>query len=589
MFRYKNLMTVCAAVVLAFGLAACGSSSDDDSADATPPVVTPDPMPPAPTPVAVEVADFMYLSGDQVPMAGTHDIAAGMTATSGGVTYLCAEGGDDCMVTVAEDGSATSTGGTATASLTAAGMMQVTDAKDATADDAEDARLVRVKQIIGEDRAIEGVSFLPRAATAMTLDAAEISISRADGAMARISVRSTADPTQAGYAPAEDMAMPNGDWTGARLARPIAGATQELVSYTDIDGPVREQFYNFDARSTTPSRYTDTGTAPTGANNNLVPYTSLNNPNTALAILGGTPVAGGFTGGVLDLTQFPTRGPSESGDVTKRFASNVDTDGNAANGPEEVQFPGNYNGAPGQYRCQPTGSTGAACTVTVTPAGTYTSGTDVWTFTPELGATAWRGDQELVSFGWWLQTPASPDGAYTFITYFDGTNYVAAGTPVGTATYSGRAAGRYAVQELGSPGVTDGQSGEFVAAASLMANFSSTANSVSGSITNFQGEMDGMTGWMVELKRINLGVTANLLNPFTTSVSSPSAATFNGATATMGDQTAHGTWGGQFLGNDMTGGESPMPVNGAFPKAVGGTFQADNEAVSIAGAFGARR
>ena len=30
MFTQKNLMTVCCAAVLAFGLAACGSSGDDD-------------------------------------------------------------------------------------------------------------------------------------------------------------------------------------------------------------------------------------------------------------------------------------------------------------------------------------------------------------------------------------------------------------------------------------------------------------------------------------------------------------------------------------------------------------------------------
>ena len=40
MFRYKNLMTVCAAVVLAFGLAACGSSDDDTAADGDTPTVT---------------------------------------------------------------------------------------------------------------------------------------------------------------------------------------------------------------------------------------------------------------------------------------------------------------------------------------------------------------------------------------------------------------------------------------------------------------------------------------------------------------------------------------------------------------------
>ena len=230
--------------------------------------------------------------------------------------------------------------------------------------------------------------------------------------------------------------------------------------------------------------------------------------------------------------------------------------------------------------------------MSVNPAGGYSPGNaqDAWTFTPELGATAWRGDQEFVSFGWWMQTPTSPDGAYLVSTYFDGRNYLAAGTPVGSATYNGRAAGRYAVQELESAGVTDGQTGEFVAAATLMANFSAAANSISGSITNFQGEESGMAGWEVTLNRINLGPTAGLLNPFATTVANPSATNFNGATATMGDdQTAHGTWGGQFLGNDMTVAETPANIMNAFPKAVGGTFQADNEAVSIAGAFGARR
>ena len=43
--RAKNLMTVCCAAVLTFGLAACGSSSDDDNVlavtDATPTATTP--------------------------------------------------------------------------------------------------------------------------------------------------------------------------------------------------------------------------------------------------------------------------------------------------------------------------------------------------------------------------------------------------------------------------------------------------------------------------------------------------------------------------------------------------------------------
>ena len=37
---HRNLMTVCCAAVLAFGLAACGSSDDDTAADGDTPTVT---------------------------------------------------------------------------------------------------------------------------------------------------------------------------------------------------------------------------------------------------------------------------------------------------------------------------------------------------------------------------------------------------------------------------------------------------------------------------------------------------------------------------------------------------------------------
>ena len=43
------------------------------------------------------------------------EIEASMSATSGSVTFMCAEDGDDCTVMVADDGTVTSTGGTVTA------------------------------------------------------------------------------------------------------------------------------------------------------------------------------------------------------------------------------------------------------------------------------------------------------------------------------------------------------------------------------------------------------------------------------------------------------------------------------------------
>ena len=67
---------------------------------------------------------------------------------------------------------------------------------------------------------------------------------------------------------------------------------------------------------------------------------------------------------------------------------------------------------------------------------------------------------------------------------------------MGPATYSGRAAGRYVVQELGTSGVVDGSSGEFTAAASLTATFSPNASMISGTVTNFQGDGDAdMSNW----------------------------------------------------------------------------------------------
>ncbi len=66
-----------------------------------------------PAPVNVSLAD---VTRDYMALAaGTLDIAAGGSTDHGDVTFTCAVGGDDCMVTVAADGTVTATGGTVTA------------------------------------------------------------------------------------------------------------------------------------------------------------------------------------------------------------------------------------------------------------------------------------------------------------------------------------------------------------------------------------------------------------------------------------------------------------------------------------------
>ena len=192
-----------------------------------------------------------------------------------------------------------------------------------------------------------------------------------------------------------------------------------------------------------------------------------------------------------------------------------------------------------------------------------------------------------MSFGWWMEEPTAQTGAYTFRYYADGNAYqlpdAMTNLAAQSATYNGRAAGKYVVQEIDGTGVTGGVAGQFVAAATLTATFSGTLDNgnISGTISGFQGEHAEVTGWSVTLNRQTLsgGAITDLTSAGTEN--DPTAPDFDGATAMMGDQTAHGAWNSQFFGQPAT--------SDAYPLGVGGTFQADNEAASIAGAFGARR
>ena len=563
MSTYRNLITLCAAAVFALGLAACSSGGDAPATDGT------DIMEPTPRPTAmVTIPDAMYLDEDNAPMAGTTMISAGEMATNNGVIFMCPAGGDDCEVTVAADGSATSTGGAATATLSADAMVQVAQAKQAAQDEADRAALENRDRIIGKDRAIEAAANLPLTGDGAT--EAGIIITRAGSGPARVS--------SSGYSPADDSALPNGDvWAGSRLVQTDGGNTNHLFVYTDKEPATRIQFYNWDGDAATPALYSGTG------------LDDATTPATTATVIPGLALTGDATGNfseaVADLTRFPAGGPVEEGDILQTYQVNdATTPGGTI---DRVSIPGNFNGAGGRYNCAPDAG---VCSVSTTPAGVYTL-VGTWTFVPELNATAWIQDGgtaavggqqgEFMSFGWWLQEPTAQTGPYTFRYYADGSAY-ATDTNVlraGSATYNGRAAGKYVVQEIDETGVVDGKAGMFVAAASLTATFTGTgsAGSISGTISGFQGEHEEVSDWSVTLNSRTLATadgstsSANL---------DPDAATFDGATATLGDETLYGSWSSQFFG---------QPAGNAYPLGVGGTFQADNEAASIGGAFGARR
>ena len=109
---------------------------------------------------------------------------------------------------------------------------------------------------------------------------------------------------------------------------------------------------------------------------------------------------------------------------------------------------------------------------------------------------------------------------------------------------------------------------------------------ISGAISDFTAEDGSSPDWTVTLHSKSLGAQANLANVSFAAADAnrqldPSMAGYDGVTATMGNHTAYGDWTGQYFGG---GG-----ATSSYPLGVGGTFQADSEAVSIAGAFGARR
>ena len=101
----RSLLAACSIVALTAVMYGCVHSSDDPA---------PEPMTEMPAPDPVDV-DMSGVDDGAMAAAGTYMIAAGGMHTAGDVTFSCAAGGDACSVTVAADGTASSTGGMVTA------------------------------------------------------------------------------------------------------------------------------------------------------------------------------------------------------------------------------------------------------------------------------------------------------------------------------------------------------------------------------------------------------------------------------------------------------------------------------------------
>ena len=262
---------------------------------------------------------------------------------------------------------------------------------------------------------------------------------------------------------------------------------------------------------------------------------------------------------------------------------------------DPVMVRGTYQGAPGKYTCS-----AATCTAAVGTSGAIDLGGQ-WYFVHDSGAMTSKADANYLYFGWWLNK--DKDGEPTAASAFTG---VAGTAPaaisgvnaiVGNATYTGKAAGKFA---LSNPLDGTGDAGHFTADATLNAKFSGTGAGISGTINNFMAN-DKAVSWSVALNNRTLAgdtvgaAPANNIGSDGAITSAPDYAT---ATPNVDDSKttvwsidgnaapASGTWSGQMYDEAQGTATDGSDV----PTTVIGTFQSEFGSIgSMVGGFGATK
>ncbi len=276
-----------------------------------------------------------------------------------------------------------------------------------------------------------------------------------------------------------------------------------------------------------------------------------------------------------------------------------------------VKIDGSFHGVPGTYSCTPTAGNTCAVRLDVKPNPTDALGaSDVtagftlgllsaanvfnhtaaaWTFKPDdPGARVTAPLAHYSYYGWWLYKPAEGDYIASAI---GGGNYGAETrndlrSVGGTASYSGSAAGLYALTSSTTGGANE--SGRFTARAVLEADFHEST--VTGALDQFKVGADGEArDWSVELMEQGIYDNGDILGDGVgAAVTVPGLGTFLDALPprktkwTIGGDTAEagGEWNGKFRN----------PDEGGVPGAVTGQFSAEyGHEGRMVGGFAANR
>ena len=243
---------------------------------------------------------------------------------------------------------------------------------------------------------------------------------------------------------------------------------------------------------------------------------------------------------------------------------------------------GTYDGASGRYKCAST------CGVVLGGTG-IASLTGSWTFTHVSGATVSQTETEYLYYGWWVHKGS--DGDPDAVSAFTGSNLPGAQNgwtgPLptglrGSATYNGKAAGKYAWRNLEADSA---HGGHFTADAALTAKFGApTATNdlgLTGTVSNFRLN-DGTTdpGWSVALNRTGFG-NDGATNDTDTSVTANTVWSVNG-----NKSPASGRWEATMY-DEKPGGAAPAGDGSNVPTTATGTFHSEfGGSGRMVGAFG---
>ena len=589
MSRYKDVAAIGLAAMLSFGLVACGGGGGGGGGGGSEPaaeVETPVPDPAIAQRAAVEQAAATLstatagLSGEDVSQA---DVAAAMLAANG----------LDTALTAATDVPDTETAGYASQLTAAWSVISGAQARVTAAREAAEAEVARMAQVAKNEVSLEvakailaphitlgdDTPFEFRVPTDVETSAdtdleSVFAIERTSGSV-DITLQQTED--EAEDKPYETSVVSIDDeWSGMGYTHTNTKGTQmeNAVLYTDIEKAGHEKWsvYFSGADANTPGKSTLSADA-----NGVVPLPE----NTVVGAE------------YLSASVLPGKPGDAQDEVGRDFAMGSVTNGT-------------FYGVPGKFTCST-----AACEltreivdgmdeVTVSAVGALMftpdvpSGKNFAAIADTVKVQYAVPDVDYVHFGYWMESTKQADGGYKQeIRTFSGNKIVpyadADGFPtlIGSATYSGLAAGRYVQKsafddEGDATIVTDG---EFVASANLKAQFNNTdgkvaeANkwAITGTIANFMDDGEDL-GWTLKLNKANLGTR----DPGAGTITNPTS-TFTGTTS--GDAaTLPGNWSGSMYGVD---GGVDVTDGSDHPSSVAGEFNGHFVNGHVAGAFGA--